>query len=252
MKKQLIFVTLLSLLLSNALFSQQKSDWESASLLYARGEYSQALELYSKIEAEGYTSWQLLYNIANCHFKQSNYGKAILYYERSLKLNPSSQDTRYNLQFAKQHIVDKIDEIPDFILKTWIKEINYLYSSDVWAVASLIFLATTLLLLLGFKFGRSLFRRKAAFFGALFSLLLFSLSFSFALNQRGDYKRSTGAVVMVPVSTVRNSPDLSGNTLFILHEGTKLKSLETMGKWQKIQLGDGRQGWISMADIEMI
>jgi SH3-like domain-containing protein len=60
------------------------------------------------------------------------------------------------------------------------------------------------------------------------------------------------ALIMKPVSTVRSSPDNSGNTLFILHEGTKVKILEKLGEWTRIELADGRQGWLISIDVEVI
>ena len=60
------------------------------------------------------------------------------------------------------------------------------------------------------------------------------------------------AIVMMPVSTVRSSPDGSGNTLFILHEGTRIELIEQLGSWRRIELADGRQGWIAEGDLEVI
>ena len=57
---------------------------------------------------------------------------------------------------------------------------------------------------------------------------------------------------MKPVSTVKSSPDNSGNTLFILHEGTKVSLIEEIGQWKRVELTDGRQGWINSLDIEVI
>ena len=40
--------------------------------------------------------------------------------------------------------------------------------------------------------------------------------------------------------------------LFVLHEGTKVKVIDSVGSWNNIELADGRQGWIPSSDIEMI
>jgi SH3-like domain-containing protein len=45
---------------------------------------------------------------------------------------------------------------------------------------------------------------------------------------------------------------MSGTTLFILHEGTKAQIIEEFGTWRRIELADGRQGWIGLNDIELI
>ncbi|MBP6755636.1 MAG: BatE protein, partial [Bacteroidia bacterium] len=37
-----------------------------------------------------------------------------------------------------------------------------------------------------------------------------------------------------------------------LHEGTKVFVLETLGKWKKIQLTDGTEGWIESPAIREV
>gem|GEM_PF-6875292 len=86
--------------------------------------------------------------------------------------------------------------------------------------------ALTALLLLSFRFSSLSRTRKISFFAALVALLISAGSFGFAWTQRINSQKMNTAIVMRPVSTVRSSPDNSGNTLFILHEGTKLEILE--------------------------
>jgi SH3-like domain-containing protein len=57
---------------------------------------------------------------------------------------------------------------------------------------------------------------------------------------------------MVPVSNVKSAPNSTGNNLFILHEGSKVEILEEAGKWRRIEISDGRQGWLESKDIEVI
>lgn len=235
------------------LYSQDKElIWHRADSLYSIADYESALKEYESLESAGYSSWQLYYNIGNCHFKKSGYGLSILYYERALRLNPSGKDILFNLDFARQFTIDKIDVVPEFVLNTWIRDVNYTLSSDIWASISLVFLGLTALLLLCFRYGPTSFSRKIAFFGAIVALLVVIVSTLFAWNQRNAFHKEDEAIVLSPVSTVRNSPDNSGSTLFILHEGTKVELVEGLGDWRRIELSDGRQGWIAAADIEII
>ncbi len=242
---------LLILLPSRAL-SQETEKWDNANSLYGQGNYSEALQEYLFLEELGYASWPLYYNIANSYFKVQNYGRSILYYERALKLNPSGKDIRVNLSYAKQFAVDKIDEIPEFILTTWIREFNYMFTSNYWTIISIVLLIIVALLLLNFRYGPNAHVRKISFFVSMLSFLFAILFTLFAWNQRSNFHREDSAIVMSAVSTVRNSPDNSGSTLFVLHEGAKLEIIEQLGDWKRIELTDGRQGWIAAADIEII
>ena len=40
--------------------------------------------------------------------------------------------------------------------------------------------------------------------------------------------------------------------MFVLHEGSKVLVLETLGSWVNIRLSDGREGWMQSRDITVI
>ena len=58
---------------------------------------------------------------------------------------------------------------------------------------------------------------------------------------------------MRPVTSVTSSPSGdAAKSLFILHEGTKVKVLDEVSGFTDIELADGRRGWIATQDIERI
>ena len=60
------------------------------------------------------------------------------------------------------------------------------------------------------------------------------------------------AIIMASSVYVKSSPDLKGNDLFILHEGTKIDVLDELNAWKKIRIANGSIGWIRSEDIEII
>lgn len=226
--------------------------WYKANDAYAMGEYGNAAEIYRLIEKEGYVSAGLFYNMGNAYYKQGNKGKAILYYEKALKLDPSNMDIKTNLEIARLNTLDKIDVLPEFILTTWIKDIRNMMSSNKWGYSAIIFLAITALLLIGYNFAPSTGQRKFSFILACVTLLLALFSVLFAVNLRKNAGSENYAVVMSPVGNVKSAPNATGNNLFILHEGAKIEVLEKVGGWNRIELSDGRQGWMQASDMEII
>ena len=79
-----------------------------------------------------------------------------------------------------------------------------------------------------------------------------AVSVIFAFGLKGEMESQDGAIVVNPVSSVKSSPNNTGKSLFIIHEGTKVTVLEELGQWSKVELSDGRQGWIVKRDIEII
>ena len=227
--------------------------WNSANNAYVEGLWEDAIGGYDMIAGLGLESAALYCNTGNAYFKSGNISKAILNYERALKLDPSYEDARYNLALSNNMIQDRIDPVPDFILKVWAKDLCWLMDSDGWAVAFIIMFALMLVMILLFVLSPSVAGRRTGFFTGIVFLLLAIMSLSFSLWQKNDYMKSDKAIVMRPVSSVKSSPSTeAAQDLFVLHEGTKVEVLDQVGSWSNIELADGRQGWIKMTDIETI
>ena len=227
--------------------------WNSANQAYMEGRWADAAADYELISGMGLESASLYCNTGDAYFKDGNVPMAILFYERALKLDPSYEDARYNLQLLNSTIQDRIDPVPDFILKVWAKDICYLMNSDAWAVCFIVFLALTLALALLFILGATAAGRRAGFFTGIVTLLLAIASLSFSIWQKNDYMSADDAIVIRPVTSVKSSPSSEASTdLFILHEGTKVRILDKVGNWNNIELADGRQGWILSKDLEII
>ncbi|MFA5713289.1 MAG: tetratricopeptide repeat protein [Bacteroidales bacterium] len=240
------------LFISFTLEANDNESWERGRNLYIEGSYQESLEHFVELEERGFLSWQLLYNIGNCHFKLNNLGSSILYYERALKLNPTNSDILYNLEFAKRFTVDRLESVPEFVLKSWFRKINYSLSSNRWAYISLFAIALTVLSFLGFRYGPNRRVRKWLFFLSLLLLLVFILSSLFSVTQKSRYYNNSEAIVFSSVMSVKNSPDQFGSTLFILHEGTKVIRVEQLEEWSKIIISDGREGWVATQQLEFI
>ena len=60
------------------------------------------------------------------------------------------------------------------------------------------------------------------------------------------------AIVFAEMVLVKSEPQKASNTVFTLHEGTKVFVLETLDNWRKIQLTDGTEGWIEKTAIKEV
>lgn len=246
---------LLMLLPVWALDAQAPADslWDAGAAAYTDGDWMGAAQAWSAIEAEGLESPELYYNIGNAYFKASDYAHAILYYERALKLDPSYSDARFNLEFARESVQDRIETVPEFFLKTWVRRMGYWFSSNTWTALFFVLLALALAGGLLFLLGSGAAMRRTGFFAGIAALLLSFCCLGFAASQKAAYARADSAVITVPVSSVKSSPGAgSGTDLFVLHEGTKVRILDQVGDWLNIELSDGRQGWLPASSLELI
>lgn len=251
-------VTVVTLLLSlGASMNIQAKDldslWTAGVQAYTDGKFSDASAAWTSIEESGQKSAKLYYNLGNAWFKQGNYPKAILNYERALRFDPSYSDARYNLEFTSNFVQDKIEPVPEFILRSVARKVCYVMGSNAWAVIFLVLLAAALVMGLLFLLGSSVGKRRAGFYCGIVLLLLSAGALSFSIWQKSDSVKTDTAIVMSPVSSVKSSPSSgSSKDLFVIHEGTKVTILDEVGSWKNIALADGRQGWITSNELEVI
>ena len=250
----LVMIALLALpVAASAQDAYVDSLWNAANAAYVDGRWADAAADYELISGMGLESAALYCNTGDAYFKDGNIPMAILYYERALKVDPSYEDARYNLALLGSMIQDRIEPVPEFVLKAWARDICYVMDSDAWAALFIVFLALTLGLVLLFLLAPTAAGRRAGFFTGIVTLLLAVLALSFSVWQKNDYNDEHDAIVMRPVTSVKSSPAAGASTdLFILHEGTKVRVIDSVGSWDNIELADGRQGWIPASDIERI
>ena len=255
--KGAVMAVLMLLAVSFSASAQEKdyvdSLWDAANLAYVEGRWADAISDYQMISSMGLESASLYCNTGDAFFKDGNVPMAILYYERALKLDPSYDDARYNLDLLNSTIQDRIDPVPEFVLKAWARKICYIMDSNAWTVCFFVLFALTLAMALLFLLAPTVGGRRTGFFTGIVLLLLAVFSLCFSVWQKNDYMKAEGAIVMRPVTSVKSSPSAEASKdLFILHEGTKVKIIDQVGSWNNIELADGRQGWIPSGDIETI
>lgn len=252
--KRIIIVTALLLMSVVASVTAQTSAerWEVGNKAYIEGNYDKAIEEYTAILDGGEYSMKLYYNLANAYFKAGAMGKAILYYNKALRIAPSQEDIRHNLALAEAQTKDRIAVIPEFFLNRWLRTMRNSMSCTAWSVLSLVWLGVMLAFGLLFLLASRIRWRKMGFYGALCAFLLFVATTSFAISSRNDMLSHDEAIVMGTAISVKSSPDRSATDLFVLHEGTKVKVLTEVDEWIEVVIADGKKGWTLKSNIETI
>ena len=252
MNKKLIILFFLIINSINFVAAQAEESLAKANQFYAKGEYSQAAEIYENILKTNETAPELYYNLGNSYFKQDEIARAILNYERALRLAPNNADARHNLAFAQQKLIDNIADNGSFFLLRWLENVVNLLNSNTWFFGSFAFFLLALVLIFLFIFSGKHFLRKTSFYSAFLCLIISVIMLIFAGIQKKALLTRDAAIVMNGAVTVKSSPDKSGTDLFILHEGTKVFVLSTLNSWVEIRLTNGNVGWVEDKVIERI
>lgn len=247
MKK--ITILLITMMMSVAGMAQLSSVsynywFEEGNAAYNDGNYDQALAYYNQIVEVGLESSALYYNMGNTYYKIKSYPMAILYYEKALKLDPGNDDIRTNLEIANLAVVDKINVLPQSFIARWWNGLKSSFSADGWAWVSVAAFGMLLLCLFAFLMSRRTGLRKAGFFVGLLLVVVLAFSLVFAVAQYRDMRHQDEAIVMTPTVTVKSSPSENSVDLFVLHEGAKVRIMDSAKEWNKIKIADGSVGWL--------
>lgn len=225
---------------------------QEANDTYNRGHYQEAVAAYQKLVDMGLESAVLYYNLGNACFKAGDIPSAILYYERSLLLEPADEDAAFNLKVAYSRTVDKIEEVPLVFYKRWWQQLAATFSRDIWATISLVGFALFFAMLLLFLLARQIWIRKMAFWSALVVMVISIHAVAFAYRAQHKLLHGKEAIIFNPSVTVKSSPDEESVDLFVIHEGTKVAVIDELGEWKEIRIASGSEGWIKATDIVKI
>ena len=88
------------------------------------------------------------------------------------------------------------------------------------------------------------------FIGSLLILFIGITAIVMAFKTYHKYTNIREAIVFSEVTDVKNGPRLSDETIFQLHEGTKVQILSEEDNWYRISLLDGKDGWMPISDLK--
>ncbi len=235
-----------------AVSGMAQTTFDRANEAYEAQRYADAVALYDSTEVQDGVSAALYYNRGNAYYKMSQYAPAILNYERALRLAPSDEDSRANLELANSKITDKIEVTGTFFITVWAHAVRDWFSSNTWAVVGIVAFLLFIVGLYLYIFMRNIALKKTGFFVGLPMLIIAIVANLCAVAQNNRYKAHDEAIVFAPTVTAKSTPAESGTDLFILHEGTKVTLLERVGEWTEVRIADGNRGWLPVSAIEVI
>jgi len=224
---------------------------DSAQAAYARGDHQRALQLYDSLNG-AWTSPALLFNIGNCHFKLNDVPRAILYYERALRLAPGAEDIQANLDLARMQAVDRVNELPAFTLGGFWERLRGGRDIDQWARRSLGASLLLFVLLSAWALVRRRPWRNVLLGASALTFVVTAGCIALAAYRVQEATDSSQAIIMSPKVDVRSEPRDGATTLFVLHEGTKVTILQDENGWSEVRLPNGNVGWMPPSTLVRI
>lgn len=214
--------------------------FRAASEAYSKGDYKAAIDGFETLSREGLSA-PLLYNLANSYAQDGQSGKAILNYERALRLEPGDSDIRGNMELLRKEqglFQEEKNNMQRFVT---------VLGLDQWtalAVASFVCFALVLLLpvFLGLKWVSRVVVAAACF--CVTAVSIFSVI--------DLYQHWEDGVVVVENARLRVSPFESAASIGTIQEGRVLQVKKSHNDFFLVTDETGRSGWLTAGAFEPI
>jgi tetratricopeptide (TPR) repeat protein len=249
-KKSMILFCLIAAFIPTAMAASEdaKSLFSEANAKYQNGDFNAAAELYGKL-AQTRPSAAVYYNAGNASLKAGHKGKALLYYERALRLSPRDEDLLWNTRILKDSLRDRLSEDDRNLMLFWIRRVTKTLTLNETGL----FLTGALLILMLSAFVKFLAPPQKKISRFLFLLGFLSLILSSGLyGFKWNEVKNPTAVIMDKEIYAHYGPSLRETKAFLLHEGAEAKILDRSRDWAYIVLADGNSGWIPQASCEAV
>ncbi len=216
-----------------------QQDFAEAGQAYNQGRFLDAAGIYQRLLAEGYSSRELLYNLANARYKSGQWAEAILFYRRAWHLAPRDPDIQANLRFALQTVGAVPPErsffrhlLETFSLSEWLT-----FALAAYWLGALVFCASLFL-----PQARTLLRQALGVF--VFLLVVSLLGTAHWLS----FYHHPEVVVRTAGQKALSGPLVNAVALFALPNGALMETVDSREGWISMQY-DQQTGWIPQSEV---
>ncbi len=242
------FIILLLLCPVFAVSESMSAHYNKGLSAYRNNQYELSIQEFEIILENNWDSPELYYNLGNAFYRNGNTAGSVWAYESCLMLSPTHQDAAYNLILANLKVKDRVDLPDPPIYLKWYMGIKEHYTPSTW-------IDITLFILVLFSLTLTISRRKKiisrTYIPGMFITLFFCSSF-FTLHSIWTVNSVNQGIIYYPAIEARSEPNTFSARLFEVHEGLKVSVNQISENWIKIELLDGKAGWVENHQIRLI
>ncbi len=204
---------------------------------FVAGNYKSAISDYENEVAAHRWSANLFYNLGDAYFRDGDFGRAILNYERALQLEPRHPEAAANLQIARDQ-TRGLELAPTTIEKYF----GRVSTSVITLAAAALFWSAIILLVWGGR-GKAL--------GTAILCMLASAGCAWLTWTLENGMRGHGAVV-VGETQARVATADTARSMLVLRPGSEVVLLQQRGDWNYAVLPNDQRGWIPAKAAEPV
>ncbi len=241
---------LLALALTQATYytpQEAQTLFAQANDAYYKQDFAAATAGYLQLLDHGMGGADVLFNLGTTHLAAGQVGEAVVYLERARRLS-RDDDIEANLSFARKQMVDQVvgagtDDpfIERLVRATNERGLSLMFLVSWWGALGLMFAMRWL------RSGRLLAGTVAA------TLLLVGGTTGAAVGAHAWVATTVvEGIVVAQTAQVREFPGSSAKVAFEIHSGLKVRLVEESGKFARIRLPNGLEGWTEREGVTQL
>ena len=212
--------------------------FEKGNTEFADGNFKDAIASFENVVKAGEWSANLFYNLANAYYRDHDFGRAILNYERALRIDSHHPEAQANLRLAR-------DEAHALELSSPTARFLDTVDPSLLAIAAAISFWLGVILLM--------WRIRTSTVVAAMLCLVLCLTCAFAVYSIDHgIGGPTGAIVVQDGVQARVATADSAQSILALPAGSEVLVLQPRGDWNYVALPNNQRGWISSSAVAHI
>lgn len=219
--------------------------FQEANASYKTGDYAKAAGLYESLTLQEPQVAAFYYDLANAYVRLGKWSRAILNYEKALRLDPRNADVRENLRYARGLLEYRAEDTRNGYLKATEAVLKYMTDQEVLIAAFSILFVFLSGGILYFLNGRGVFWNPWQRF-VFFLLLIATLA---AVGKQIQSHVIRDAIVMQKECEARYGPSEHDQVAFRMGEGIKVFVMDRREDWNRVLLTNGESGWVKDSAI---
>ena len=208
-----------------------------ANTEFGAGNFKAAIADYQAVVDSGEWSANLFYDLGNAYFRHGDFGRAILNYDRALRLDPRHPEADANLRIA--HDQTHSLELAPSALERYL---NF-GPTNFFAIVGAIFFWLAIIWLI-LRPGGVLWALAGIFLAAICGFGAFRL-------ENGTRGRGL-AIVIAEKAEARVATVDSARSVLALPAGSEVLILQERGDWNYAALPNDQRGWIAANAVEKV
>jgi len=242
MKTGIFLCTILSLATSANLIAPPAVQFTKANQEYAAADFKAAIRDYEELVRAGQDSTNLFYNLGNAYFRDKDFGRAILNYERALALDSRHPEAQANLRIARDE-ARALELVPSRS-----ERLLAVATANQYAITGAAAFWIGIFSIAMFIFNR----RRSALVLSILLLSILAVSVG-ALYQLSQGKNGRGlAIVMIDNAEARLATADTANRVLTLPAGSEIQIVSHRGDWIYAALPNNLHGWLPASSAEQV